>query len=87
MDPISNQSLLGSAQSVPVKPHPVIDYRSILNPLGVDFYNQNQLRKETEKEMKQMENRIRLLQLQELRMKKKTEMQVQKMEQMRALRE
>ena len=62
------------------KPYPIIDYRAALNPIGVDFYNQNQLRKETEKEMHQMENRIRLLQLQESRMRKKTEMQMQKME-------
>jgi hypothetical protein len=46
---------------MPVRAHPIIDYRAILNPVGVDFYNQNQLRKETEKEMQQMENRIRLL--------------------------
>lgn len=32
-----------------------------MNPLGVDFQKQNQLRKETEKELKQMENRIKLL--------------------------
>ena len=58
-----------------------------MNPLGVDFQKQNQLRKETEKELKQMENRIKLLQIQEGKMKRRTDIQVQKMEQMKILRE
>jgi len=44
-----------------------------MNPLGVDFQKQNQLRKETEKELKQMENRIKLLQIQEGKMKRRTD--------------
>ena len=42
---------------------------------GVDMFNQKQAKKETEKELTQMQNRIRLLQVQEQKIKKRNELQ------------
>lgn len=55
---MSNGSMIGSNTSQPERRY---NYKEILEPHGLDMYNQNQLKQETEKELKQMQNRIRLL--------------------------
>ena len=65
LGPMSHSSLIGSAQSNSLNQgHPLINgetYKQILNPQGVAMFNQKQLRKETQRELSQMQNRIKLL--------------------------
>ena len=48
-----------------------IDYRKIMNPRGIEMYNNQRLKKETDKELTQMRNRIKLLQFQDGKIKKR----------------
>ena len=77
--------MIGSNTSHPERMR--YNYQQILEPHGVDMYNQNQLKQETEKELKQMQNRIKLLQQQETKIKKRNDLQMKKIDDMRKLRE
>jgi hypothetical protein len=48
---MSNGSVINSNTSQPERR---MNYKEILEPHGVDMYNQNQLKQETEKELKTM---------------------------------
>lgn len=88
---MSHSSLIGSAQSNSLNQgHPQINgerYKEILNPQGVEMFNQKQLRKETQRELSQMQNRIKLLQIQEEKIKRRNQLQTQKIKEMLKLRE
>lgn len=57
-----------------------INYKDIVLAEGVEMFKQKQAKKEAAQELAQMQNRIKLLQLQEQKIKRRNEQQTKKIE-------
>ena len=68
--PLSHSSQMDSQNSKPIA---IINYKESMLPEGIEMYKQKQAKKETQQELAQMQNRIRLLQVQEDKMKRRNE--------------
>jgi hypothetical protein len=68
--PLSHSSQMNSQQARPV---PAINYKDIVLAEGVEMFQRKQAKKESQSELTQMQNRIRLLQLQEAKIKRRNE--------------
>ena len=85
--PFSNSSVINGESSTQSRPLNVINYKDLMDPKGVEMQKQLQMRKETQNELQAMQNRIKLLQTQEQKIKTRSEAQNQKMKDMAQLKE
>lgn len=57
---------------------PDSEYKHLLDPYGIEMHQQQMVKKETQRELLQMQNRIKLLQMQEQRIKRQNDMRLKK---------
>ena len=65
---------------------PDSEYKHLLDPYGIEMHYQQMVKKETQRELLQMQNRIKLLQIQEQKIKKLNDIRLKKVKDIVELR-
>lgn len=65
---------------------PDSEYKHLLDPYGIEMHQNQMIKKETQQELTQLQNRIRLLQIQEQKIKRQNDVRLKKVNEIVELR-